>query len=178
MTLQGEHVTLRAIERGDLEQLLAWRNDPALRQYFREHRELTMEDQNSWYENVVLAAQNTLMFSIVEREGGRLLGAAGLVWIDWVNKNADISLYIGADDIYVDDTLAPDVARLLLEYGFGEQGLHRIWAEVYDFDTAKQKLFNDLGFTQDGRHRETYWHENEWHDSIFYGLLADEFASS
>ena len=178
MTLHGEHVSLRAIERADLEQLLAWRNDPALRRYFREHRELSMAQQEQWYENVVLPSNNTVMFSIVEKGGERLLGAAGLVWIDWVNKNADISLYIGADDIYIDDRFAPDVARLLLDYGFGELGLHRIWAEVYDFDQPKQKLFNDLGFTQDGRHRETHWAENGWHDSIFYGLLADEFASS
>jgi len=33
-----------------------------------------------------------------------------------------------------------------------------------------------LGFTLDGRHRQTHWAEDAWHDSLFYGVLIDEFS--
>ena len=48
--LTGEITGLRAIEESDLEQLLAWRNDPRMRRFFREYRELNMTQQKSWFD--------------------------------------------------------------------------------------------------------------------------------
>lgn len=173
--IRGDIVGLRAIEREDLEQLLIWRNKPEFRQYFREYRELSWENQVSWYEDIVLKDLRTRMFSIIERSSGRLLGAAGLCYIDAINRNADFSIYIGADDLYIDDHLAPDAGRILLKYGFEELNLHRVWSEIYDIDHAKQRLFDTLGFTLDGRHRESHWTEGRWVDSLFYGLLETDW---
>ncbi len=175
--LEGRHTGLRAIEHGDLAQLLEWRNRPDFRRYFREVRELSMADQERWYENVVLGDSRVHMFAITDKDDGRLMGACGLCYIDWVNRSADLSIYIGLDGLYIDDVLAPDAARTLLRYGFDELGLHRIWAEIYDFDTAKQQLFKTLGLKLDGRHREAHWAEGAWHDSLFYGILDHEFTT-
>ena len=37
---------------------------------------------------------------------GRLLGACGLCYIDFINRSADFSIYIGADDLYIDELYA------------------------------------------------------------------------
>ena len=70
--LKGEYVGLRSIEEKDLAQLLEWRNNPKYRCYFREHRELSMEDQLGWFENVVLPKKNAYMFAIIELKDGLL----------------------------------------------------------------------------------------------------------
>lgn len=173
--LSGSIVGLRAIEKNDLAQLLGWRNRPDFRRYFREYRELSWEDQLSWFENVVLKDNRTRMFSVVDLDKGTLLGATGLCYIDAINRSADLSLYIGFDNLYIDSEIAPDAARILIRYGFEELNLHRIWSEIYDIDTAKQRLFDTLGFTLDGRHRETHWTEGRWVDSLFYGLLESDW---
>jgi RimJ/RimL family protein N-acetyltransferase len=170
--LKGKIVGLRAIERADLPALLAFRNKPEFRRFFREYRELSSSDQERWFETVVLKDPSVRMFSIVEPHNDRLLGACGLCYINWVDRNADLSIYIGANDLYIDDKFAPDAARTLIRYGFDEVGLHRIWAEIYSIDEQKQKFFSDLGFALDGRHRESHWTEGGWVDSLFYGLLA------
>jgi len=172
--LKGSHTGLRAIEREDLPALLAWRNKPEFRIYFREHRELSGGDQERWFEMMVLKDPSIRMFAIVELCSNRLLGACGLCYINWIDRNADLSIYLGADDLYIDDKFAPDAARTLLTYGFDELGLHRIWAEIYSIDLRKQIFFDQLGFTVDGRHRETHWTDGRWVDSLFYGLLAQE----
>lgn len=174
--LTGKFTGLRAIERDDLPQLLAWRNRPDYRRYFREFRELGMANQVSWFENVVLKDPGTMMLAIAELATGRLLGAIGLCYIDWVNRNADFSIYIGADDRYIDETFAPDAAVVMARYAFDELALHRLWSEIYEFDGPKKAFFEDLGFTLDGRHRQTHWAEGTWHDSLFYGILAHEFG--
>lgn len=174
--LKGGCTGLRAIESGDLPQLLEWRNRPEYRRYFREYRELSMDNQREWFETVVNGSHATRMFSIVELAGGRLLGACGACYINWIDRNADFSIYIGADDLYVDAIFAPDAARTLISYAFRELGLHRLWAEIYDFDEPKKRFFDQLGFSLDGRHRQTHWAEGGWHDSLFYSLLDVEYG--
>jgi hypothetical protein len=172
--LKGRHVGLRAIEREDLPQLLEFRNRPHFRRFFREYRELSSSHQERWFENVVMADQTVRMFSIVALDSGRLLGACGLCYMDFINRTADFSIYIGADDLYIDDVFAPDAARVLIRYGFEELNMHRLWTEIYDIDERKAAFFASLGFQLDGRHRQTHWTEGRWVDSLYWSLLDSD----
>ncbi len=172
--IQGQLTALRAIEEADLPQLLAWRNQPELRRYFREHRELNSTQQRQWFEAKVNGDSSTRMFAITAQGSGRLLGACGLCYIDWVNRTADFSIYLGADGLYIDPHLAPDAAITMTRYAFDELGLNRLWSEIYAFDTVKAEFFQRLGFALDGRHRQTHWAEGAWHDSLYFSLLASD----
>ncbi len=174
--IRGEHVGLRAIEREDLTTLLTWRNDPALRQYFRENRELSSDHQMRWYEGTVLAApERTRMFAIESIGDGRLLGACGLTTLDWLRRHGELSLYIGIDSIYCDGLLAPDAARLLLQYGFRDLGLHRVWAEVYAHDAPKRALMKTLGLHHEGTLRDHHFWNGRFWDAHLFGTLAPEW---
>lgn len=172
--IEGKETYLRALEESDLKPLLEWRNKPEFRKYFREYRELSWDQQLSWYENIVLKDDKVRMFAIVRRNDDALLGACGLCYIDHVNRNADFSIYIGKDDLYIDDRYAVDAAKILLAYGFDELNLHRVWAEIYSIDKAKIEFFNTLRFMQEGVHRETHWTDGKWVNSLFFGMLRDE----
>lgn len=169
--LMGQYTGLRAIEKEDLTRLLTWRNQPEYRKYFREYRELNFSNQIDWFERIVMKDRSTVMFAIEDLLTGELIGACGLCYIDWINRNADFSIYIGKDNIYIDEIFADDAAKVMIAYGFNELGLHRLWSEIYEFDELKQKFFNRLGFELDGRHRHTHWSEGRWNDSLFYSLI-------
>lgn len=170
--LKGEQVGLRAIEERDLEPLRQWRNKPEFRRFFREYREISPEMQRAWFDAKVLKDPNTRMFAIERLADGALMGACGLCYIDPINQNADFSIYLGLDDLYIDDSYAPDAGQVLLDYGFGELNLHRVWCEIYAIDTAKQDFLPKLGFELEGRHKETHFTKGEWVDSLYYGLLS------
>ncbi len=172
--IEGRHTGLRAIEEGDLAQLLIWRNRPELRRFFREYRELNSTQQRQWFDTRVNGDAATRMFAIIHKDTDTLLGAAGLCYIDWVNRTADFSIYIGHEGLYIDDNLAPDAATAMIGYAFDELGLNRLWSEIYAFDTAKTRFFDKLGFKLDGLHRQTHWAEGAWHDSLFFSLLAGD----
>ncbi len=174
--LTGEHVKLRAIIPDDLEPLRLWRNRPDYRRFFREYRDITPAMQQGWYDHVVLLDDRVHMFAITTRKGGRLLGACGLCYLDQRNSSADFSIYIGADNLYIDEKYAPETGKLLLHYGFETLKLHRMWAEIYAIDEAKKMLLPALGFSLDGRHREAYKMENDVYvDCLFYGLLKRDY---
>ncbi|MNN06945.1 Spermidine N(1)-acetyltransferase [compost metagenome] len=172
--LKGTHTGLRSIEKEDLGSLLQWRNNPEFRRFFREYRELNTANQMEWFERTVMKDRNTVMFAIEELSTGELIGACGLCYIDWINRNADFSIYIGKDNIYIDELYAEDAAKTMIAYAFDELGLHRLWSEIYEFDVLKISFFNRLKFNLDGCHRHTHWAEGKWNNSLFYSLLVND----
>ncbi len=171
--LKGKHVGLRAIEQSDLSQILEWRNNSKLRRYFRECCEFNMDAQHEWYEKIS-SEKEFLMFAITRLSDGKMIGVGGLSYIDWVNGSAELPIYIGESDKYIDETFAPDAAKVIIDYAFRELGLHRLYDRFHDFDQGKKKLLENLGFKFEGRLRKSYWAENCWHDSLIYGLIRDD----
>ena len=110
-----------------------------------------MYDQEVWYEEKVIKDPNTIMFSIRRLEDNELLGCCGFVYINWVHRHADLSLYIGWNNAYIDEEgYSEESCKLLLDYGFKELCLNKIWTEIYKFDKKKKILYDKLGFKQDG----------------------------
>ena len=116
------------------------------------------------------------MFSIKCNDDNKLLGCCGLVFINWVHRHADLSLYIGWKDAYIDEKgYAKESCRLLLNYGFNELFLNKIWTEIYEFDTKKKELYDKFGFKQDGLLRENYWYDGQWWGSRILSLLQSGY---
>jgi len=175
--LKGKNLSLFAVEKADLQQLRDWRNDPNFRKHFREYRELNLSQQEKWFETQVVADNTTLMFSIRRNEDNHLLGCCGLVYINWVHRHADLSLYIGLDDKYIDDEgYAEESCKLILNYGFNELCLNKIWTEIYEFDEKKKALYDKFGFKQDGLLRQNYWYDGQWWDSRILSILNSEHS--
>jgi hypothetical protein len=174
--ISGRKVYLKAVEKDDLEQLKEWRNLPDFRKHFREYREINSVMQQKWFENTVVNDKNTtIMFSIFDSNTNQLIGCCGLCYINWVHRNADLSLYIGHEEVYIDDSgYAEDACRVLLEYGFDELNLHKIWTEIYDFDEKKNNLYKKFGFKRDGVLRDQYFYNGTWSNSLILSLLNTE----
>ncbi len=174
--LKGKIVSLHAVEKSDINQLKDWRNNSDLRKYFREYRELSDEDQENWYEREVIENPETIMFSIRRNKDNILLGCCGLVHYRNIHRHADLSLYVGWKNVYIDNNgFAKEACELLMCYGFNELCLNKIWTEIYEFDKKKNNLYSDLGFQQDGLLRQSYWYDGKWWDSRILSILSSEF---
>ena len=173
---RGDHVNLMAIERSDLAQLMKWRNTEHFKKYFREYREINTDMQEEWYQKSVLNNPSILMFSINNKQD-ELIGCCGLCYINWVHRHADLSLYIGYEEEYIDEQgLAFESCNLLLDYGFYQLGLNKIWTEIYEFDHKKKELFERIGFQTDGVLRKHYYYEGRWWNSYLLSLLGEDYS--
>ena len=173
---KGEKIYLDAVNKEDLPSLMYWRNLPEYRKNFREYRELNMDMQLRWYENKVVNDNTTEMFAIRLNDTGELIGCCGLCYINWVHRNADLSLYIGWEKSYIDNEgYAEEACKLLFNYGFKELGMQKIWTEIYCFDEKKLELYKKLGFSIDGELRNQYFYEGKWWNSYMLSLLTEEW---
>ena len=176
--LKGNLVGLTAVERSDIEQFRIWRNNPKLRKFFREYRDLNSDMQEKWFQNIVNNDDPVIMLSIRRLSDNELLGCCGLLYINWIHRHAELSLYIGFDNAYIDNHgYAYESCILLLEYGFKELGLNKVFTEVYEFDVQKDSLLKKFGFHLDGILRKNYFYEGKWWDSKIYSILSTEMEN-
>jgi len=173
----GKNVGLRAVEKEDLQLLRDWRNIAHFRKHFREHRELNMFNQENWF-NKVSANPNDFMFIIVRLSDNKPLGACGLLYTNWVIRSADYSFYIGDEQAYIDDKgYSEEASHLLIDYGFNQLNLNKIWMELYEFDTSKIDFFtNKFNFKKDGILRQNCFEGGKYHDSLVISLLKNEYS--
>jgi RimJ/RimL family protein N-acetyltransferase len=173
--LRGDRIQLRALERDDLVRMRDWRNLPEFRRNFREFRELNMLNQEQWFTRISASA-NDFMFVIERTADHAPIGVAGLVYVHWVVRSADISVYIGDGETYIDGPggHAEDTTKTLIRYAFDNLNLNKVWTELYSFDERKVAMFTRLGFARDGVLRDNAFEDGRYHDSYIYSLLRSD----
>lgn len=176
ITSIDKEIGLRAIERSDLTLLQKWRNSDNLRPFFREYRELPFELLDEWYTSI-LQDRTFEMFCIIDLKIKKSVGVAGLTYIDFVNRHADLHFYIGDDESWIDRDYAHRIFPVLLEYGFNTMNLNKLWAEVYEIDLKKLDFFQAFGFQIDGCLREHYYFKGKYYTSNILSLLKKDYAN-
>jgi hypothetical protein len=169
-------VTLRAIEREDLQQLRDWRNQLLCEGTVRQWYLLNMDDQEAWFRHIQKHDED-IMFAVdasVE-DSARLVGVVGLTHTDWVRRCSEISIFVGDEEARGHD-VGTKALRCLCEYGFETVGMHRLWAEVFAHNTASIRLFEKANFVREGAMRERHFFQGKWIDSIIMSKLDREWA--
>jgi len=170
--LSGKKITLVSVEENNLEQLRVWRNRPGLRKYFREHREISKIMQEKWFKKINEDSEQ-VNFQIHDKETNKLIGHCGLYYINWIHRHAEFGIYIG-DDNFRNGGWGSDALRTLINYGFDDLNLNRIWCEVYSNNTALE-VYKHLGFKEEGVLRESYFNEGKYWNSHMLGILKKDY---
>ncbi|MEU6482537.1 GNAT family protein [Streptomyces sp. NPDC046887] len=112
-------------------------------------------------------------FSVVELEGGTLVGTAGLWGIDNHNRSAHIGL--GLLPAARGKGYGTDVVATLCHYGFVVRGLQRLQIETLADNTAMLRSAERNGFVREGLLRSSAWVLGEFLDEVLLGLLAQDW---
>ncbi|WP_404289756.1 GNAT family N-acetyltransferase [Glutamicibacter arilaitensis] len=173
--LQDEQVCLREVEPEDLVQLAAWWNDPqwaVLQQRIVKPRPAlsVMEMMAAWSENN--PNSGAAGFSIFEKLHGNLIGHATLSGGALPHRAAELAIMLGGE--HVNRGFGTRAVRLMNGYGFNEMGLNRIGLKVAAYNTRALRAYEKAGFSLEGREREVYFHQGQFHDQLVLSILARE----
>lgn len=90
MRIQKYGISLRTIQRDDLELIRTWRNDPFVQKTMLFQETISSEDQQSWFEN--LGNSNVYFLLTVEE---KKVGVLHVKSIDWEKRSGEAGVFIG-----------------------------------------------------------------------------------
>lgn len=117
--------------------------------------------------------QGLVQFSVVELDGGTLVGTATLWGIDTHNRSAHIGL--GLLPASRGKGYGTDVVAVLCHYGFVVRGLQRLQIETLADNAAMLRSAERSGFVREGVLRSSAWVMGEFLDEVLLGLLAQDW---
>ncbi|MFE1556628.1 GNAT family N-acetyltransferase [Streptomyces sp. NPDC058734] len=117
--------------------------------------------------------ETSVQFSVVELEGGSLVGTATFWGIDTHNRCAHIGL--GLLPAARGKGYGKDVVAALCHYGFVVRGFHRMQIETLADNVAMLRAAESNGFVREGVLRSSAWVLGEFLDEVILGLLAKDW---
>ena len=176
-TLTTERLVLRAHDATDVGPLFALFTDPATMRYWGAPPWSERAQATAMIERAAaaFAAREAIRFALASRAGGAMVGTCTLFAIDAQNRRAEMG-YILAPAAW-GQGLMHEALTALLDYAFGPLGLHRVEADVDPRNLPSVKTLERLGFVREGFLRQRWQVAGEVSDSLFYGLLAPEWAA-
>jgi len=112
-------------------------------------------------------------FSVVELDGGALVGTAALWGIDNHHRSAHVGL--GLMPHARGKGYGSDIVGALCHYGFVVRGLNRLQIETLADNTAMLRAAERNGFAREGVLRSSAWVLGEFLDEVLLGLLAADW---
>lgn len=172
--LKGKNVNLRALKRSDIDSLLRWFDDPEVIQYVNFHLPMTEMAEEKYIENVATSSSDVVFIIEALDDDNRPIGTMGLHGINPKDQNCFIGIGIG-EKSHWGKGYGTEATQLIIEYGFHQLNLHRIWASVLAYNERSLRMLKTLGFQEEGRQREAMYKNGEFHDIVIFGLLRDEW---
>ena len=173
--LKGKTVYLRLLSQEDLEDRVSWINDEENIQTLMFDWPTSMEKTQKWFQNVVFD-NSKLNLSIVDIETDELIGMTGLLNIDRTNHHAQLYITIGNKQ-YRGKHIPDEVIPLVLEYGFSELELKKIYLYTLPNNDLARHVYERNGFQQDGILRQQVYCRGKQQDLYVHSILKTEFEA-
>ncbi|WP_214413273.1 GNAT family N-acetyltransferase [Sphaerisporangium fuscum] len=168
----GERVRLRAIEPSDGEALWRWHGDPEVMRWMNAPYPPSLARTVKQIEERAPDTYGDLQL-MIDTLNGRAIGIVALREAEPETGDATLDIYLGEKDTW-GQGYATDAMRVICRYGFDTMRLHRISLTVVADNTSARRVYEKVGFVEEGRRREAFRRDGKWHDKIMMGLLEGE----
>ncbi|MEO3976193.1 GNAT family protein [Streptomyces sp. CAU 1734] len=172
--MRGELIRLRAMTESDGAALWRWNHDPEVMRWMDDGYPQTEARVRASLAERPRNAHGDVLFGI-ETAGpeGTLIGLVRLHGATPETGCAELDIYLGEKE-YWGRGYATDAMRTACRYGFDDMRLHKISLTVATENHAARRVYEKVGFVEEGRLRQVFRRDGQWYDMFTMGLLADE----
>ncbi|KPI27183.1 GCN5-related N-acetyltransferase [Actinobacteria bacterium OK074] len=173
--LTGEKTLLRPFTEADADGMWAIVQDPEVRRFtFEPATELTLERLRSWYGSRA-GQSDRLDLAVVDRASGELVGEVVLHEWDPAARSCTFRTLLGPRGR--GRGIGTEATRLVVGYGFGQLGLHRVQLAVWGHNRRALRVYEKAGFVVEGVRREVQVRDGAWADEVVMAVLDHEWAA-
>lgn len=173
--LEGKHVYLRPMEEKDIPFKVKWINNPKIRSTLNFDYPISEVGTRKWLHNVS-GNPNRRDFFVCLKDTHEPIGFGGLINIDYKNSKAES--YMGIGELkYHGKGYGYDIRRLILDYAFYELNLNKVYAYVWENNSAMMNLNKKAGFKIEGLLRDDILSHGELRNRYIMGVLKKDYLN-
>ncbi|KSU63183.1 acetyltransferase [[Bacillus] enclensis] len=175
-TTQLPLVKLRELTMDDAEDRYRWCLDKEVTKHLNmpeKYPPFSMEETRNWI-NMCINKTNGYEQKAIVTEEGTHIGWIDLKHIDHLNKHAELGIAIG-DKAYWGKGYGLAAMKEMLQWGFNELGLNKIWLRVEVDNEKAIKSYLRMGYVEEGILRHDRLRNGEFVDRLRMSILQSEF---
>lgn len=154
--------------------LRGWRNSESVRCQMLRQNEISEEEHEHWYQNVISDLSSYRVRVAFEDE--KPFGVIYLMDIDEDSSTSSWGMYIG-EECFRGRGLARQMLAALLSWGFEELSLFRMYTSVLDGNERALALYRKAGFQVEGVWRRHVPCREGRRDLLWIGMLREEWEA-
>lgn len=173
--MRGEQVSLGPLASADAAALWRWINDRTLVLNNAPYRPIHEGTHRDWFAQIT-SRTDAVIFAIRALPDDVLIGVCQLHSIHPIHRSAELQIRIG-EAAWRGKGCGREAVSLLLETGFHDLNLRRIYLHVLAGNAAAIRLYRRAGFVEEGRLREAVCIGGRYEDLLVMGLLRRDIES-
>ena len=170
--INGKKVRLRPITEADTDNIVRWRNNPEVLQFFIFREPFTRQMHENWLKTRVATGQ-VIQYIIEEKGSGRSVGSVYFRDVDQKNESAEYGIFIGEDDAR-GKGFGSETAKLFTDFGMDVLGIHRISLRLIGSNKAARRSYERAGFDMEGVFADMVKLDGQFTDIVFMAKLKEE----
>ncbi|MCP8617945.1 GNAT family N-acetyltransferase [Salirhabdus salicampi] len=134
----------------------------------------TLEKVEDWIKNHSSLIENgdAYPLAVILKSEKQLIGTM-TIRIDKNHHKGELAYWVGKD--YWGKGYATEASKKMLEFGFKELNLNRIWAPVMSKNKASGKVMQKVGLSYEGTLKQDILRWDKYEDIDIYGLLKKDY---
>lgn len=166
---------IREICRDDIKYINTWRNNREVVDTLgSSFRYINEEVDVGWFNSYLLNRSSSIRLAICHAESRAIIGAAYLLGIDWVNRSAEFSIWVG-EKSYQGKGAGYFAVLASLNHAFYDLNLNRIHLTVLSTNERAINLYKKVGFTEEGLLRSAAFKSGNYIDMLQMSILSNEY---
>lgn len=168
-----EKIYLSPLSSDDSEALFGWINERDLVIFNSGYKPVHESNHLAWFENII-KRQDVFIFGIKRVEDHKLIGSCQLNKLNFVHRNAELRIRIGA----ATDRgrgFGGDAVQLLLKFAFDDLNLNKVYLNVYSTNIRAIKVYEKSGFRKEGELKRHDFIDGKYLNIVVMAILREEY---
>ncbi|MFZ4815267.1 MAG: GNAT family N-acetyltransferase [Phototrophicaceae bacterium] len=167
---------LRGWQRSDIPNMVQRINDPDIgANTLQVPYPYSLKDAERFFERLEEGNSGALSFAVIRHRDGELIAGAGIHPPALEHHRADVGYWVASD--FRGQGYATELLGGLLEYGFAQLGMYRMYATYFPHNPASRRVMEKNGMQFEGILRAYYFKHGEPQDVGICAILRHEWQA-
>ena len=172
---RSDHILLSPLTLPDIPILFDWINAREHVLFNAPYKPVHERQHQEWFE-AIQHRNDLVIFGIRLGETGELIGSCQLHNINTIHRSAELQIRIGKSSEH-GKGYGSEAVRLLLHFAFDDLNLHRVYLHVFSTNAAAIRVYQKVGFMQEGILRQAAHINGQYIDVMVMGLLREDYVN-